>query len=283
MLQRCNSQKAWVLNNHLMILNHIEEGNNQFFIIHCDNAIQVLLDIWENLIARAFNRCTICDSIDRWNRCHFAILKGCFHTSCTGWLNTDDFDIVLQHLGQCGYACCQTTAANWNKNIIYQWQILNHFHSDCSLSCCYAQIIKWMNKCITMLCCQFISFLTCLIINITVKNHFCTISLCTLYLDQRCGRRHDDNSLYTITLRRIGNPLCMIAGRCRNQTSLSLFLCKRTDCVISASQLVGTCQLHILWFKIYLIACVITEIFAVNQTCFLCHFLHCLTSCLKSR
>ena len=33
MLERRHGQQAGILYNHFMILNHIEEGNNQFFII----------------------------------------------------------------------------------------------------------------------------------------------------------------------------------------------------------------------------------------------------------
>ena len=52
MLKSGYRQKAGVLNNHLMILDHIEECTDQLVIRNGNDLVYILLDIREQLIAR---------------------------------------------------------------------------------------------------------------------------------------------------------------------------------------------------------------------------------------
>ena len=57
------------------------------------------------------------------------------------------------------------------------------------------------------------------IIYITMQDNLCTVTLCSLNLDQRSCGRHNDHCLHTIFMRSIGNTLCMISGRCCDPVS----------------------------------------------------------------
>ena len=52
MLERRHSQQAGILYNHLMILNHIEEGYDQLIVTHSNDLINILLDVWEDVCSR---------------------------------------------------------------------------------------------------------------------------------------------------------------------------------------------------------------------------------------
>lgn len=51
-LERGNSEQARVLDDHLVVLDHIEEGNDQFVVVDRDDLVDVLLDVGKHLVAR---------------------------------------------------------------------------------------------------------------------------------------------------------------------------------------------------------------------------------------
>ena len=117
---------------------------------------------------------------------------------------------------------------------------------------------------------------TGIIIDISMKDHLRAIILCAVYLDQRGSIRHHDYGFCTKELCRIGNPLGMIPGGCRDQSPLSLFRGKRTDLIIRSPNLIGTRILHVFRFQINLSTGLCTIVFAVDQICGKNHILHCL-------
>ena len=52
MTQCCYSEKTGVFYDHLVILYHVEERYDQLIIVDGDNVVQVLLDIWEDILER---------------------------------------------------------------------------------------------------------------------------------------------------------------------------------------------------------------------------------------
>ncbi len=70
-------------------------------------------------------------------------------------------------------------------------------HSDGSLTGCNGQIIERVDKGIAMLCCQLVCLCTGLIVHISVQNNLSAVALGTVYFDERCGRRHHNDSLCT--------------------------------------------------------------------------------------
>ena len=61
MLERCYRQKPGIFYNHFMILNNIEKVDNELLILHCDDIIQILLDIREYNVSRCLYGSTVCD------------------------------------------------------------------------------------------------------------------------------------------------------------------------------------------------------------------------------
>ena len=45
MTKRCHCQKTGILYDHLMVLNHVKESNDQFIILDSDDIVQILLDV----------------------------------------------------------------------------------------------------------------------------------------------------------------------------------------------------------------------------------------------
>ena len=99
-----------------------------------------------------------------------------------------------------------------------------------------------------MLCCKLVCFCTCLIVHISVQNNLSAVALGTLYFDERCGRRHHNDSLCTVAFCRIRNALCMVSCRCGYQTLISLLFGKGTDLIIGTTDLVSAGHLHIFRF-----------------------------------
>ena len=117
-----------------------------------------------------------------------------------------------------------------------------------------------MDKGISILLCKLQSMLTGFVIYITVKNNLCSERLRAVHLDQRCGGRHYNDSLAAIGFCCIGNTLCMIAGRRRDQTLCAFFLRKSADLIIRTAHLIGAGPLHILRLQIYLSASLLAVI-----------------------
>ncbi len=168
-----------------MILYHIKEFYYEFVIFNRDYIINILLDIRENSASRCLNGCTVCYCIDSRKCCHLAILKGYLHTICPGRFNTDYFDIRIKHLCQSGNTCCESASSNRNKNIIDCRKLLDYLHCNTSLSCCYIQIIEWVDKSISVFISKLKCIFACFIIHISVKHNICSIALGSVYFNNR--------------------------------------------------------------------------------------------------
>ena len=122
---------------------------------------------------------------------------------------------------------------------------------------------------------------TCLVIDISVQYYLSAVSLCAVYLDQRCSGRHHDYRLAAIAFCRISDTLRMVSGGCRNQSPASLLFRQCADLIISTSHLVGSGKLHVFRLQIYLITGLYTQEITVYQLCLQCDFLHLFTGFLK--
>ena len=182
-------------------------------------------------------------------------LQRCFHAGCSCWLHADDFDMRVEEFCKGRNTGCKSAAADWDENVIYQWKLLYDLHGNGSLAGCYCRVIEWMNKCISVLICKLKCICTCFIVNISVKDNLCAITLGTFYLDQWCGGRHDDDCFYSVFMCGIGNTLCVVSCGCGNQAFISLFIGKCTDLIVCATYFVGTGALHVLRFQVNLVSC----------------------------
>ena len=194
-----------------MVFYHIKESNDQLIIVDCDDIIQILLDVREDVLARCLYCSTVCNRIYMRKSDNFAFLDGSFHAGSSGWLNTNDFDVRVQKFGKSGNTCCQSASSDRNQDIIYQRQLLNDLHGDGSLSCCNSRIIEWMDERVSFFFCQFQRVSTGFVVNITFEDDFCAVALGTLYFDKRCGSRHNDDCLCTEFMCCVSNTLCMVS------------------------------------------------------------------------
>ena len=255
MTECSDCQKSGVLNDHLVVFYHIKESNDQLIIIDRNDIIQIFLDIREDMLTRSLYRSTICNRIYMRKSNDFAFLHGGLHAGCSGRLYTDDLDMRVQKLGKCGNTCCQSASSDRYKDIIYKRKLLYDFHCNGSLSCRNSRIVKRMDKGISFFFCQFQSISTGLIIDISLEDDFCAVALGALYLNKRCGRRHNNDCLCTKLVCCIGNTLCMVSCGCGDQTFSSFFFRKGADLVVCATDFICAGTLHILWFKKNLVSC----------------------------
>ncbi len=248
-----------------MVLNHIQKSNDQFFILHRNDIIQILADIGENCGSRRFHGRAVRNRINAVKCGYFPGLYGRLHTICTRRFHADNLNFGIQQLGKRRNARRQSAAANGNQNIIHERQFFDNFHRNRALTGRHLQIIKGMDKGITFFFRKLIRICTGFIINVTVQNNFRSVAFRSVDLDERRRRRHNDGRLNVVAFGRIGNTLRMISRGSRNQPSLSLFLRKRAHLIISAPQFIGSGKLHIFRLQIYFVPCLRAEIIAEHQ------------------
>ena len=265
--QGCDSQKAGIFHNHLVIFHYIQKGYDQLVIGDCDNIVQIFLNIGENLFSRRLDGCTVCNGVDRGKRRHFFILQGYLHTVGACRLYADHLDIGVQHFGQGRDSGTESASADGNENVIYERKLLYDLHGNGSLSGGHRQIIEGMDKSVTMFLGQSVRMLTGFIVDVAVKYHLSAVALGALYFHQGSRRRHDDDCFCAVSLRRVGHALGMVSGRSRNQSLCPLFIGQRADLIIGAANLVGSSHLHVLRLQIDLVSCLLAEILAVQKLC----------------
>ena len=265
-----------------MIFHHIQESYNQLIIFNSNDVIQILLDIWEDFLARCLYCSTVCNGIYMGKSHHLSLSQGSLHAGCSCRFHTDHLNVWIEKLCQSGDTCCQTAASDRNQDIVHKRKLLDNFHGNGTLTCGNCRIIKRMDKGITLFLSQFQGMGAGLIIYITVKDYLCAIAFGSLNLDQRSSGRHDDHCLHSVFMCRISHTLGMVSCGCCDQSLISLFFRKSADLIISATNLVCSCALHILRFEVNLIAGQIAEITAFDQFCFLCHLFYNLCCLFKA-
>ena len=224
MFQRSYGQQTGVFHNHLVILHHIQECHDEFIILHRDDVIQIFLDIRENLASRCLDRCAVRNGVDLRQRRYFSCRKGSLHTVCARRLHADDLDLRIQKLRQCGHAGCQSAPSDRNQNILHQRKLLKDLHGDRSLSGCNGQIVERMDKSISLLVRKLVRFLARLVVDVSVKHDFRTVTLGAVHLDERCRGRHDDDCLAAVALCCVCHTLRVVSRRCRDQPLCTLLI-----------------------------------------------------------
>ena len=96
-----------------MIFDHIEESSDKLIIFYSQHLIDVLLCILENVVSDTFYCSTVCYGICTVQCDRLARSKCHCHTWRSSRLNTDHFNLWIQHFCKCRYTCNQSAAANW--------------------------------------------------------------------------------------------------------------------------------------------------------------------------
>ena len=151
-----------------MVFHHVKKSHHQLLILHGNDIIQIFAYIGKNLFTRSFHRRAVRNGIDMLHRLYLAGPDGSLHTGRARRLHADDFDLRIQKLGQRGYACGQSAAADGHQNIIHKRQFLYNLHSDGSLSRSHGQIVKGMHKGVTVFRRQLLRMGTGLIVYVAM-------------------------------------------------------------------------------------------------------------------
>ena len=233
-----------------MVLYQIQKCPDQFVILHGQHTFNILLCIREDLLTHPLHCSTVGNRVRTVQRDRLACRQSRRHTRRLSRLHTDDLDLGIQHLRKRGNTRDQSTAAYRNQDIIHSGVFLYDLHGNTSLSRRDVFIVKRMNEGVPILFCQLPCILTGIVIDVSVQDNLRAVILRAVHLDQRSHRRHDDHHFAAELLSRIGDSLCMVACRSRDQTFLPRLIAHRTDLIISAAHLVGACLLHILRLQV---------------------------------
>lgn len=77
-----HGEQAGVLHDHLMVLDHIQKRRDQLVVVDGDDAVEVLLDVGEDLVAGLEHRGAVGDGVGARQLHHVAGLQGGLHACC---------------------------------------------------------------------------------------------------------------------------------------------------------------------------------------------------------
>ena len=95
MTKRCHCQKTGILYDHLMVLNHVKESNNQFIILDSDDIVQILLDIREDFLSGCLYGSTVSNRIYVRKSHNLTLLQRSLHAGSPCRFHTNDFDMWI--------------------------------------------------------------------------------------------------------------------------------------------------------------------------------------------
>ena len=132
----------------------------------------------------------------------FSSLDRLLHTARIIGLHANDFNLRANLFDKCRYACCQTAAANRNKNRIDIAVLTENFHADGSLTGNYVRIIKRRDISQFFLFCQLHRIIIGVVIRHAFQYHFAASALDRIDFDfRRCFRHHNDGAATQILRR----------------------------------------------------------------------------------
>ena len=95
MTKRCHCQKTGILYDHLMVLNHVKESNDQFIILDSDDIVQILLDIREDFLSGCLYCSTVSNRIYVRKSHNLTLLQRSLHAGSPCRFHTNDFDMWI--------------------------------------------------------------------------------------------------------------------------------------------------------------------------------------------
>ena len=118
MFERRDCQKAGIFDDHLVILNHIQEGDNELIVLNRDDAVHILLNIGEKLFAGTLHRRAVRNGVGARQRYNLSRLERSLHAGRIFRLDTDHMDVRVQELREGRNTARKTAAANRHQNVI---------------------------------------------------------------------------------------------------------------------------------------------------------------------
>ena len=263
--RRRHRQQSGVLHDHFMVLDHVQESDDDLVIRNGHDFIQIILQVWEDLLSRCPDRGPFTDSIDGRQGHDLPGFQRLLHAIRSSGFYPDDLDIGVDDLGHGGYAGRQTAAAHRHQNGIHKRKLFDDLHAHGTLTGSHRQVIERMDVgVIVLLAHSYCTFIR-IVVTVSVQDHFRPVALGTIDLDQRGGLGHHDDGPNAKGFRRIGDPLCVVAGRSGNQAPFAFFFRETADLIIRAPDLICTGDLHVLRLQIDPVPGPVAEVFAFNQ------------------
>ena len=217
-------QKAGVLDDHLVVFDHIQEGGHQLLVGDRDDLIQILLQIGEDPAAGRLDGCAVRYGVDHGQGDHPARLEGGLEAGRALGLDPDHLHIGLEELGQAGDARRQSAAADRHQDHVHQGQVLDDLHGDRALAGRHIRIVEGMDKRVAVLFGKLGGMGCGVVVDIAVQDDLGAQGLGPVDLDQGRRRGHDDDRFGPAFPGRVGDALGMVARGSRDQAPLSFLL-----------------------------------------------------------
>ena len=227
MLQGRHGEQAGILDDHLVIFDHVEEGGDELVVFDGDDIVEVLLNVRENLVAWLQHGGAVGDGVRARQLHHMASFQGSLHARCVSGLDANDLDMRVQQLGQRRYARGQSAATDGNQNVVNERQLFHDFHGNGALARGNCGVVEGMDEGVTVFFGQLHSVFAGFVVHVAVQNGGAAIVLRALDLNERGCGGHDDGCLGAITACGKSNALRMVARRSGNKATLALFIGQR--------------------------------------------------------
>ena len=244
--ERRDRQKARVLDNHLVVLDHVQERDNQLIVLNRDDAVHVFLNIGEKLFTGTLHRRAVRNGVGARQRHNLSRLERSLHAGRIFRLDTDHVYVRVQQLREGRDTARKAAAADRNQNVIDGRELLHDFHCDAALSGCDRQIVERMHDGRTGLRRTLIGALQRIVEHSAVQHHLGAECLGAINLHERRHLRHADGCLDAGELCREGHTLCVVARGGRDETLFPRFLVHGRNLIICAAHLVSAGLLHVL-------------------------------------
>ena len=221
------------LNDLLAALEQQQDGGGDLVVGDRDNAVYVLLDIFEGLFARSLYRDAVCDGVNGIRRLALARAEGVRDRRSTLGLYADDLDARVDLLGAGSDTGDQSAAAGRNEDHVDKRQVAQDLERDGALTGHDVLIVERMDELRAGLPGLGIGF----VINVARQNDISAVALGRGDLGDRRGARHDDGGLDADRACREGNALCVVAcGGCDDCVQVALGIALH-DLVVRAAHL----------------------------------------------
>ena len=260
-----NREQAGVLDDHLVVLDHIEERDNQLVVVHANHVVEVLLQVGEDLVAHLEHGGAVGDGVGAGELDHVAGLECRREARRPRGLDADDADLGVVELGEGRDAAGQATAAHGHEDGVDERQLLDDLHGDGALPGGHRGVVKRRDVGEALLLGQLHGALLGVVEDVAVENDLGAVALGPLDLDERRGGGHHDDGARTGVRGGVCHALGVVAGTRGDHAAVELLLGELRDLVVRAAQLVRAGALHVLGLEPHAVAGRRREVRALHE------------------
>ena len=199
------------LNDLLAALEQQQDGGGDLVVGDRNNAVYVLLDIFEGLFARSLYRDAVRDGVNGIRRLALAGAEGIRDRRSTLGLYADDLDARVDLLGAGSDTGDQSAAAGRNEDHVDKRQVAQDLERDGALAGHDVLVIERMDELRAGLLADLAGLGVGFVIDVARQNDISAVALGRGDLGDRRGARHDDGGFDADRACREGNALCVVA------------------------------------------------------------------------